>query len=346
MQNQNFGGLNATTRYADDALLGYGARGYNWDFTAEVQHQLRPGVSLSGGYYRNWFGSFLVTDNTLVTPSDFDSFCVTAPQDARLPGGGGYQVCGLADITPTKFGQVNSVITQSDNFGKMTRVNDFFNVTVNARLAHGVQVGGGVDTGRSVNDACFNVDSPGAVAASLPGNLAAGGAGLLSTPTPFTNTTINGQKICRIVTPFSGQTQLKAFVTYPLPYDFVVSAVFQNIAGPTIVASYSATNAEIFQSLGRNLAACRGAAVCTSTATIPLIVPQTMFDDRLSRLDVRLAKRIALSQRLRLQANVNVYNVFNGSASSTLNTNYGPLWLQPSLLQDGRMLQFSATMTF
>ena len=36
------------------------ARGYNWDFTAELQHELRPGVSLSGGYYRNWFGSFLV----------------------------------------------------------------------------------------------------------------------------------------------------------------------------------------------------------------------------------------------------------------------------------------------
>ena len=139
---------------------------------------------------------------------------------------------------------------------------------------------------------------------------------------------------------------MKAFLTYPLPYDFVVSAVFQNISGPTIVASYSATNAEIFPSLGRNLAACRGAAACTATATIPLIVPQTMFDDRLSRLDVRLAKRIALTQRLRLQANVNIYNLFNGSASSTLNTNYGPLWLQPSLLQDGRMLQFSATMTF
>jgi len=151
-----------------------------------VQHQLRPGVSISGGYYRNWFGSFLVTDNTLVTPADFDSFCVTAPRDTRLPGGGGYQICGLSDVTPAKFGAVNSVITQSDNFGKMTRVNDFFNVTVNARLARNVQVGGGIDTGRSVNDACFNVDSPGAVAASLPGNLVAGGAGLLSTPTPFT----------------------------------------------------------------------------------------------------------------------------------------------------------------
>jgi hypothetical protein len=346
MANPNFGGLNVTTRYADDALLGYGARGYNWDFTAELQHQLRPGVSISGGYYRNWFGGFLVTDNTLVGPSDFDSFCVTAPSNPRLPGGGGYQVCGLADVTPAKFGQVNSVITQSDNFGKMQRVNDFVNATINARLGRGVVVGGGVDTGRSVNDACFNVDAPGAAAASLPGNLAGIGAGLLSTPTPFTATTINGQKICRIVTPFGGQTQLKAFMTYPLPHDFIVSAVFQNISGPTITASYAASNGEIAPSLGRNLAACRGAAVCTATATIPLIVPQTMFDDRLSRLDLRLAKRFALTKTVKLQGNFNIYNVFNGSASSTLNTNYGPLWLQPSLLQDGRMVQFSANLTF
>ncbi len=80
MANQNFGGLNVTTHYADDAINGFGARGYNWDFTTEVQHQLRPGVSITGGYYRNWFGNFLVTDNTLVAPSDFSPFCVTAPQ--------------------------------------------------------------------------------------------------------------------------------------------------------------------------------------------------------------------------------------------------------------------------
>ena len=169
-------------------------------------------------------------------------------------------------MTPAKFGQVNSVITQSDNFGKMQRVNDFFNVTINARLARGVQVGGGVDLGRSVNDACFNVDSPGAVATSLPGNLAAGGAGLLSIPTPFTATTINGQKICRIVTPFSGQMQFKAFFTYPFPHDIIVSAIWQNISGPTITASYAAPNSQIAPSLGRNLAACRGAAACTTTA--------------------------------------------------------------------------------
>jgi len=86
--------------------------------------------------------------------------------------------------------------------------------------------------------------------------------------------------------------------------------------------------------------------VCGATATVPLIVPQTMFDDRLSRLDLRVAKRIAVTQRVRLQGNFNIYNVFNGSASSTLNTTFGPQWLQPSLLQDGRMVQFSALVTF
>jgi hypothetical protein len=345
LANQNFGGLNITTRYADDALLGSN-RGYNWDFTTEVQHQLRPGVSITGGYYRNWFGNFLVTDNTLVTPSDFNPFCITAPSDGRLPGGGGYQVCDLYDVTPAKFGQVNSVVTQSDNFGKMRRVNDFFNVTLNARARSGLQFGGGVDTGRSVNDACFDVDSPGASTAGLPGNLVGLTAGILSTPTPFTRTTINGERICRVVTPFSGQTQLKGYITVPLPRDFVVSAVFQNISGPTITASYSASNNAIAPSLGRNLAACRGAAVCGATATVPLIVPQTMFDDRLSRLDLRVAKRIAVTDRVRLQGNFNIYNVFNGSASSNLNTTYGPQWLQPSLLQDGRMVQFSALVTF
>ena len=106
-----------------------------------------------------------------------------------------------------------------------------------------------------------------------------------------------------------------------MPRDIVVSAVFQNISGPTITASYAATNAQIAPSLGRNLAACGGAAVCTSTATVPLIVPQTMFDDRL------YAARPAPGQADRadatghaLQGNFNIYNVFNGSASSTLNT--------------------------
>ncbi len=344
--NTNFGGINPTVHYADDAINGVGKRGYNWDFTTEVQHELRPGWSVSGGYYRNWYGSFLTTDNTLVTPADFSPYCITAPSNAQLPGGGGYQVCGLYDVAPTLFGQVNSVVTQTSNFGKQMQVNDFFNVTLNARLGGGLQFGAGIDTGRTVNDVCFNVDSPGAVAASLPGAFIPGFAA--PTPAPFTATTISGQKICRIVTPFKAQTQVKGFGSYPLPKDFVVSVVFQNVSGPQILAAYAAPNAAIAPSLGRNLAACRTAtlAACTSTATVPLIVPYTQFEDRFTRLDLRVAKRLQLTQRVRLTGNFNLFNVFNGSAIQVENLNYGASWKIPSLIEDGRMVQFSANLTF
>jgi hypothetical protein len=148
------------------------------------------------------------------------------------------------------------------------------------------------------------------------------------------------------VTPFKAQTQLKAFGSFTLPRDFVVSAVFQDISGPPITASYAASNAEIVPSLGRNLAACGTRPVCTNTVTVPLIVPQTLFDDWMSRLDVRVAKRVRLTDKVRLQANINIYNVFNGSAVRILNTTYGSQWRQPSLIEDGRMVQFNGTLTF
>ena len=152
------------------------ARGYNWDFTTEVQHQLRPGVSMTGGYYRNWFGSFLVTDNTLVTPADFNPFCITAPIDARLPGGGGYQVCGLYDVDAGEVrpGQQRRSRSRTTS-GSCSASTTSSTSTLNARLGSGLQFGGGVDTGRSVNDACFNVDSPGAVGRQPARQLVAGG---------------------------------------------------------------------------------------------------------------------------------------------------------------------------
>jgi hypothetical protein len=337
VNNFNFGGLTPNTTYADDAIHGYGRRGYNWDFSTEIQRELRPGWSITGGYYRNWFGNFLVTDNTLVTPADFDPYCITAPMDARLPGGGGYQVCGLHDIRPEKFGQVNSVVTRAENFGEQRLVNDFFSVSLNARIRRDLQFGAGLDTGRTVNDLCFNVDSPGAAAGNVPAIFSA------FTPAvqiPGAAITIDGKAQCRVVTPFSGQTQVKAFGTYSLPKDFVVSLILQNTSGPSVVATYAAPNAIIAPSLGRNLS---GGA---RTATVPLIIPQTVFEDRFTRLDFRVGKQIRVNNRVRLQANADFYNLLNGAAVLALNTTYGPQWLVPSAIQDGRMVQFSGSLTF
>jgi len=143
-----------------------------------------------------------------------------------------------------------------------------------------------------------------------------------------------------------GNTQMKAFGSYPLPYDFVVSAIFQNIAGPEITAAYAVPTSAIAPSLGRNLAACGTRSPCTSTATVPLVQPGTMFADRMTRLDIRLGKRVRFSDRISMQGNFNVFNVFNSSAVLVLNNTYGGNWQQPSRTMDGRMIQFSGTLSY
>jgi hypothetical protein len=353
LDNVNFGKNNPNaSRYSDAVLHGFGVRNYAWDFATEIQHQLRPGVSLTGGYYRNFAGNFRVRVNQALTPADFQRYCITAPTDPRLPGGGGYPICGLYDVMPAKFGQGNFLVTSASNYADQTRpygsfsVNcgspgslagiagrgntttcgqsDFFSIGVNSRFGNGMQVGGGLDTGRTVTDNCLVIDSP---------------QQLLN---------------CHVVAPFKAQTQVKAFGTFPLPAGFVVSATFQNLSGAPYEANYNATNAEIAPSLGRNLAACGTGVTCTATATVPLIAPMTQFLSRRTQLDLRLTKTVKVGN-IRLQANADVYNALNSSSVVAVNSTYGPAWQHPASdnavggvdpILPGRLVQFGGQITF
>ena len=322
--NQSFGQTTITTHYADSFIRGFAKRPYMWDFSTEVQQQVGSGLSVTAGYYRNWSRNFMTTDNLEVTPGDYSPYCVTAPIDSRLPGGGGYQVCGLYDVAPAKFGRVNNLVTNASEFGTQKLVNDFFAINLSSRFGRGVQFGGGLDTGRSVSDKCFAVDSPAQTIYDFS---------VAATPT-----------YCRVVTPFKAQTQIKLFGSYPLPLDFALSGVVQNLSGPVILATYTASNVEVLPTLGRNLA-----AGPNGTVTIPLIAPQTMWADRRTQLDLRLTKFFTLRSRLRLDAHVDVYNVMNASSIITVVNTYGPLWTQPSGLNailEGRLLQFGGRLSF
>ena len=112
---------------------GFNRQDYNWQASASVQHELRPGVGVNLGYFRTWYGGFLVTDNTLIGPSDFDAYCFTAPTDSRLPHSG-ERLCGLYDLKPAKFGQVDNLVTQQSNFGDHTRVYNGVDATMSARF--------------------------------------------------------------------------------------------------------------------------------------------------------------------------------------------------------------------
>ena len=176
---------------------------------------------MTAGYYRNWYGNFLVTDNTLVDARRLQPFCITAPKDARLPDGGGYQVCGLDDISPGEVRAGEQPRDAGVEFGEQKQVNDFFNVTFNTRFARGMLLGGGVDTGRTVTDNCFVVDSP---------------QQLLN---------------CRQSTAAQGQHAGQGVRQLPSAGRFRRERQSSRTSrGPPITASYAASNAEIAPSLG------------------------------------------------------------------------------------------------
>jgi hypothetical protein len=119
-----------------------------------------------------------------------------------------------------------------------------------------------------------------------------------------------------------------------------VSAIFQNLPGPSYTADWPAPVAVITPSLGRPLS---GNA---RTATVPLIVPQTEFEDRVTRLDVRVAKAIRIRDRVRVQANFDLYNVLNSGDILVTTSAYGARWLLPTLIPEPRILQFGAQVSF
>ena len=323
-----------STRFADDALRGFNQQFYNWQGSVSIQQELRSNVALDVGYFRTWYGGFLILDDQFLTPADYDPYCITAPVDSRLPGSGGNRFCGIYDSKPEKFGQVDNLVTQSSHYGNQTEVFNGIDVTLKTRFGRGGQFSGGLSTGRTVTDNCFVVDSPSSVVAGT------------ATGTTFTLTTLDTRPgFCRIGRPWSAATQVKFLVVYPLPWKLQTSAIYQNIPGIPITASRSYNNSEILPSLGRNLAQCRGAATCNANQTIELIPPNTIFEDRLQQVDLRFS-RIFQMGPIKVRGNVDVYNLLNASAILNVTTRYGSQWLQPIQIMGGRLFKFSGQLDF
>ena len=144
---------------------------------------------------------------------------------------------------------------------------------------------------------------------------------------------------CQVSPPFQGQVKLLG--SYPLPWEMVASATFQNVPGPQITAAYQARSADIAGSLGRNLSA--GA---TATYTTPLVAPGTMYGDRLNQLDARLTKTFRFGGTRRLQAMFDFYNLLNVGPVLVLNNTYGAAWQTPTAILPGRLFKMGVHINF
>jgi hypothetical protein len=287
-------------------------------------------VALNVAYYRTWYGNFQVTQNQAVTPGDYSPFCITAPGDSRLPGGGGNQLCGFFDLLPSAVGRVNNLVTSANNLGGQSLIYDGVDIGINARFGRGGLLAGGFSTGRQVADACAIAMTHPEVSASLA-----------LTSTTVTTGPNESTGFCQVTLPWAAQTQLKLSGAYPIPWwDLKVAATFQNLPGAVDLASYVATNAQIAPSLGRNIGACGAAATCTATATLSnLFAPNTLLENRLNQMDLRFSKTVQIG-RGRVMGMFDIYNLFNASTITNINTRYGSQWLTPTAFLPGRLFKF------
>ena len=330
--NLNFGKPIISAAYDPAWATGFRVRPYNWEFSAGVQHEVVSGISVNVTYYRRINGNYGVTANSAVTEADFSPFCVTAPVDARLPGGGGYNVCGFFDINPGKVGQTFSFLTAADTYGEQRDHFDGVDLTVNARLQR-LLLQGGLSTGKTMADHCgVTATHPQVVATSLtPSGMNLSSAG-------------RSTEFCRVEYPFL--TQGKAMASYTLPWDVQVAATYQDLPGPEIAANAVFTSAQIAPSLGRPLSA-------ASSLSLNIVKPGTLYGERARQFDLRFAKRFTIN-KARLQGILDLYNAFNGSPVLVLNNTYGATtgaaagaaWLVPQGILPARLLKMGVQIDF
>jgi hypothetical protein len=338
VNNNTFGQSLVTTRYSNQFINGFGVRPYNWLALIELQHQLLPGVSVHADYARRWYGNFPATVNQAVDPTNFSPYSITVPVDSRLPGGGGYAITGLYDVNPSSFGHVNNLVTQASNYSTQTEVSNFFDITVNARFHNGALVSGAFDIGHTETNNCNVVMNNPQIRDPFVANLF--GTGSSPNGQATGEEAPRMQSYCDIVTPWSAQTQFKLLGVYPLPWNSRVSANLVSFSGPPEQALQAVPNAQIAPSLGRNLSA--GA---NGTVLIDLIPPETLFEPRINQLDIRLSKILKIG-RTTVEGQFDMYNALNASPVLAFNTTYGPSWLKPIQVLDGRVLKFGLQVTF
>jgi hypothetical protein len=284
-----------------------------------------PRVSVEAGYYRRWwpvFGAADTTDNILVAASDYSQFGVYAPSDSRLPGGGGYLVNGVYNITPAAaLRGAENVQYGAKHFGEYQRYWDGFDITAQARLRNGLTLQGGTSSGRLVEDICD-------VRSQVPELT----SGTLASPTiPY----------CRQVEPLL--TTFKGLFSYLIPkVDVQFSGTFSSRPGVSLLANQVYSSAQVanpaFSTLGRPLAQ-------VATVTVNLIEPQTQFGDRIDQLDLRVGKILRFGQT-RASLNVDIVNALNSNDNLQYSPTFSATWPTPTSVITARLFRLSAQFDF
>jgi hypothetical protein len=344
-----------TTTVNPDVLSGWGKRNWDWQFMAGVQRELRPRVSIDASYNRRWWGNFFVTQNRALGPGDYDEVTLTAPQDSRLPGGGGYPVSFLVRNNNSLLGATDSYYTTTKDFGDETHYWHGVDVTVNARMQNGLLFQGGTSTGRGVNDIC---------------DVLIGRFGRPMMPTTVVGATtyaatgtVDGQSACNPTEPWL--TSARGLASYTVPkIDVLLSAIVRSqpnvqpgtddpaAVGRAAIATNGTSRSANYLMTAAQFQAATGRALRTgvTTETVNLLVPGALYGERVNNIDLRIAKVVRWG-RTKSNIGLDIYNLTNGNTGTTFEATYDPAtngqrWMRPTAVLQPRFVRFNVQVDF
>ncbi len=126
-------------------------RTYNLEYTAGIQHEVLPRVSVSATYYRRQFYDLPVSDNLLRTPADYRAVDVVSPLDGSV-------FTAYTVATAAQLSRVQDFDTNASSDRKQTYNGG--DLTFNARLPRGGTLFGGFTMERTMRATCDEPDDP------------------------------------------------------------------------------------------------------------------------------------------------------------------------------------------
>jgi hypothetical protein len=346
--------------YGESIVDGWDRRRNEWQFGLGVQHEILP--RLSGEFtwnHRNY--SNLTTQDQLNIGCDrfngaidvetcqqnllrysnptYDFYTVIAPNDPRLPNGGGYRILGLNDQSFTAPANQPTVETY---FNTLNYSWNGFDTNFAWRAPLGIRVQGGTSTNRTQRNTCDSMLTP-----NVRGREGA-----------------EWQAGCDSREPY--RTSIRGSATYNVPVvDVLISTVFQALPGTDISANLTYNKEDVQwnpESAARATRPCAQGVGCfnsifaPTTVSVPLLLNNELFGERVTYWDMKFAKNIRFAGK-RAQIGVDVYNIFNSDAITGYNGTYtidNPLtpaveanqWLNPQSLISPRYVRFQFQFDF
>jgi hypothetical protein len=308
-------------------------REYDYEYSAGVQRELVPGISVTAAWYRRNTYNMTKTTPTQFTASDYTILNVANPLDGSI--------IPLYNLNPAKNGLLDRVDTNSTDSNLRRLTYNGFEIGTSGRF-RGASFFGGWTFDRRVLVHCDEIENWG---------------NLLGAPSPLypaASSNVNQPKsdyhYCdqsKLGIPI--QHEFKLSGSYLLPWwGIQANAALQSYPGLQLPTRWTLTRAT------RYPADCKGA--CTPGGlVIPNLTPAqyvvdlvpagTSYYGRQTQVDFGLRKLFRVKQ-YQFSGQVDLFNLVNSSYVQTQNVNFGPALGTPTKILQPRMLRLAMQMRF